>query len=140
MPAELYIGARTAGPLASFDMTEPWVDHPYQDGVALLGDAAGASDPTWGQGLSLTLRGARALAENESDDWNSAAHSYASAHDEFFTTARIVMQWHYDLFFARGEEADQRRGRALPRLMSAPDRLPDHSLERTARATKLRRW
>jgi flavin-dependent dehydrogenase len=46
MPAEMYAGARPAGPLASFDMTETWVDHPYRNGFVLIGDAAGASDPS----------------------------------------------------------------------------------------------
>jgi 2-polyprenyl-6-methoxyphenol hydroxylase-like FAD-dependent oxidoreductase len=44
-------------------MTETWVDHPYRDGLVLVGDAAAASDPTWGQGLSLTSRDVRVLAE-----------------------------------------------------------------------------
>jgi Amidase len=46
LPPETYAGARPVGPLASFDMTESCVDHPYHDGVVLLGDAAGSSDPT----------------------------------------------------------------------------------------------
>jgi menaquinone-9 beta-reductase len=77
MPAEIYEGRRLPGPLASFDMTETWVDHPYRDGLALIGDAAGASDPTWGQGLSLTSRDVRVLAEKllSANDWDVAAHS-----------------------------------------------------------------
>jgi 2-polyprenyl-6-methoxyphenol hydroxylase-like FAD-dependent oxidoreductase len=51
-----YEGAKGAGPLATFDGTEAWVEHPYREGVALVGDAAAVSDPTWGQGLGLTLR------------------------------------------------------------------------------------
>jgi 2-polyprenyl-6-methoxyphenol hydroxylase-like FAD-dependent oxidoreductase len=34
---ETYAGARSVGPLASFDMTESWVEHPYRNGFALLG-------------------------------------------------------------------------------------------------------
>ena len=126
MPAEMYAGARPAGPLASFDMTETWVDHPYRDGIVLIGDAAGASDPSWGQGLSLTLRDARVLAENllSSDDWAAAAHRYASARDESFKVTRIVAQWAFDLLFQRG--ADQARERALRLLAAEPDRFPDH--------------
>jgi menaquinone-9 beta-reductase len=30
-------------------MTETWVEHPYRDGLALIGDAAGSTDPTWGR-------------------------------------------------------------------------------------------
>jgi 2-polyprenyl-6-methoxyphenol hydroxylase-like FAD-dependent oxidoreductase len=116
------------GPLASFDMTETWVDHPYRDGLAMIGDAAGASDPSWGQGLSLTLRDARVLAENllSGDDWPAAANNYASAHDGYFNTERIVGQWVFDLLFQQGFGADQRRERALPLLAAEPDRFPDH--------------
>ena len=49
------------GPLASFECVDVWVDHPYRDGVALLGDAAASNDPSWGQGLSLAFRDARAV-------------------------------------------------------------------------------
>jgi hypothetical protein len=40
MPADAYGGARLRGPLATFDMTETWVEHPYRDGLVLIGDAA----------------------------------------------------------------------------------------------------
>jgi menaquinone-9 beta-reductase len=36
--------------------------------------------------------------------------------------------WQSDLFFDLGPEADARRARALPKLMSEPDRFPDHVL------------
>ncbi len=128
MPAETYSGARAAGPLASFEMTESWVDHPYRDGLALLGDAAGSSDPTWGQGLSQTLRDVRLLSRNllASDDWDSAAHAYAEAHDRYFNKLIKVTNWLFDLMFARGAEADGRRARALPLLAEEPARFPDH--------------
>lgn len=128
MPAEMYAGARAGGPLASFDMTETWVEHPYRDGLALLGDAAGSSDPTWGQGLSLTMRDVRVLSDNllSTEDWEAAGHSYARARDIYFNTVISVGQWWFDLFLARGGEAEQRRARALPLLKSEPDRTPDH--------------
>ena len=128
MPAEMYAGARPAGPLASFDMTETWVDHAYRDGLVLIGDAAGASDPSWGQGLSLTLRDARVLAEKLlcTEDWPAAAQLYASVRDAYFNAERIVGQWAFDLLFQRGSGADQRREHALPLLAAEPDRFPDH--------------
>ena len=58
-PAEWYKGVRAAGILATFDGANTWVDHPYHNGIALMGDAAASSDPTWGQRLSLTVRDAR---------------------------------------------------------------------------------
>jgi 2-polyprenyl-6-methoxyphenol hydroxylase-like FAD-dependent oxidoreductase len=125
---ETYAGARAIGPLASFDMTESWVNHPYGAGVALRGDAAGSSDPTWGQGLSQTLRDVRLLADNllASDDWERAGQDYADARDAYFKTLVTSTGWLFDLFFLRGPEADQRRGRALPMLLQDPDRFPDH--------------
>jgi 2-polyprenyl-6-methoxyphenol hydroxylase-like FAD-dependent oxidoreductase len=128
LPPETYAGARPVGPLASFDMTESWVNHSYRAGVALLGDAAGSSDPTWGQGLSQTLRDVRILSDNllAGDDWDSAAHDYANARDAYFKTLITVTDWIFDLFFPRGPEADQRRERALPLLLQEPDRFPDH--------------
>ena len=56
VPKEYFDGCRASGPLATFDATDNWVDHPYRDGIALIGDAAATSDPTWGQGMSLALR------------------------------------------------------------------------------------
>jgi 2-polyprenyl-6-methoxyphenol hydroxylase-like FAD-dependent oxidoreductase len=128
LPRETYAGGRPVGPLASFDMTESWVDHPYHDGVALLGDAAGSSDPTWGQGLSQTLRDVRILSDNllATDDWNRAARDYADAREVYFKTLVTTTDWLFDLFFRRGVEADQRRERALPLLVQEPDRFPDH--------------
>lgn len=54
--AGLYDRRRT-----SFDAADRWVDHPYHAGVVLIGDAAAASDPCFGCGLSLTLRDVRVL-------------------------------------------------------------------------------
>ncbi len=50
-PPDLLAGAQQAGPLASFDCHETWVEHPYKEGIAVIGDASASSDPTWGQGL-----------------------------------------------------------------------------------------
>jgi 2-polyprenyl-6-methoxyphenol hydroxylase-like FAD-dependent oxidoreductase len=130
IPSGNYAGARSIGPLASFDMTENWVEHPYRAGLALLGDAAGSSDPTWGQGLSLTLRDARVLSDNllATDNWEHAGHEYAAERDSYFKTTITVEQWVFDLLLARGAEADRRRERALPLLASEPDRFPDHAI------------
>ncbi len=127
---EAFAGAQPAGPLASFDMTETWVDHPYRDGVALIGDAAGATDPTWGQGLSMTMRDVRVLAENllTNGDWNSAGHSYAQEHDRYFTSALTVEDWLFTVFFDQSPAAQMVRSRALALIGAEPNRMPDHGL------------
>lgn len=125
---EAFTGAQPAGPLASFDMTETWVGHPYRDGVALIGDAAGATDPTWGQGLSMTTRDVRVLAENllANGDWNSAGHSYAQEHDRYFTATLTVEEWLFTVFLDQSPAAQIVRARALPMLFAEPDRMLDH--------------
>lgn len=130
VPQEFFNGALPVGPLASFDMTETWVDNPYRDGLALIGDAAGSTDPTWGQGLSLTMRDARVLAEclDGPNDFDAAGHAYSKAHDAYLHTVLTVEDWLFEMYFALGPEADAKRARALPLIAADPTRVPDHSL------------
>jgi menaquinone-9 beta-reductase len=60
-PAKWYERARAAGPLASYDASDTWVGHPHRSGLVLIGDAAASNDPSFGCGLSLTLRDVRCL-------------------------------------------------------------------------------
>jgi len=137
MPADYFEGARHFGPLATFAGSYEWADPPYRDGVAVVGDAAATSDPTWGQGLSLTLRTVRGLRDalSAEEDWSGAGAAYAEDFSRYWGTLRTVEQWYTDLFFGKGPEADALRGRVLPRLaqdagmlhdcfMSGPDAAP----------------
>lgn len=119
--------AQPAGPLASFECADVWVERPYRDGVALVGDAASSNDPSWGQGLALALRDARVLSEEllAGGDWAAAGQRYAARHDQHYTTIRTVSGWFYDVFQRLGPEADARRARALPLFAQDPTRLPD---------------
>lgn len=123
----LFDGARSAGPLAAFDGTDSWVEHPYRDGVALIGDAAATTDQTWGQGLSLTLRDARVLRDAllSSEDWDIAGHAYAASHDEGHDSVRTVESWFTLVFLQPGAEADAVRARVMPQMESDPFVLPD---------------
>jgi menaquinone-9 beta-reductase len=127
IPPEYYEGARANGPLASFISADHWVENPYRDGVVLIGDAAGASDPIWGQGLSLTCRDARVLTDllRESQDWPAACRAYAAAHDQYFTNLREADNCMRELLVDRGPEADALRARALPRVAQGIARMPD---------------
>jgi 2-polyprenyl-6-methoxyphenol hydroxylase-like FAD-dependent oxidoreductase len=104
------------------------VEHPYRDGVALMGDAAGATDPTWGQGLSVTSRDARVLSEHllGTKNWDEAGHGYATARDKYFKASVTVGDWMFEFFFGQGPEADVRRLRAFQLIMQEPERFPDH--------------
>jgi 2-polyprenyl-6-methoxyphenol hydroxylase-like FAD-dependent oxidoreductase len=122
-----YEGAQAAGPLATFEGTDVWADHPYHDGVALAGDAAAVSDPTWGQGVALGLRDARVLGEQllSTTDWVAAGNAYAKEHDRYFKVVHSVLRWFTDFHLDVGPEADARRARAFPLIAQDPSRQPD---------------
>jgi 2-polyprenyl-6-methoxyphenol hydroxylase-like FAD-dependent oxidoreductase len=129
VPPEYYKGARAIGPLASFISADHWVENSYRDGVVLIGDAAGASDPIWGQGLSLTCRDARVLTDllRENQNWDEACRAYVRAHDQYFTILREADNCARELLVDRGPEADARRARALPRVAQGIAELPDQA-------------
>lgn len=127
VPAALYENAQVAGPMASFASADTWVEHPYRAGVVLLGDAASTCDPSFGQGMAMTLRGARVLGELlcASDDWDAAGHTYAREQHAAFETVHTLENWYRALFLEQGAEADERRTRALPMIAEDFSRIPD---------------
>ena len=127
MPEAWFKSIRLLGPLASFEAADRWVSHPYAKGVVLIGDAAAASDPSWGCGLSLALRDVRTLRDKLSadDDWDRAADAYADSQDQYYGALHRILGWMTDLFMELGTDAEQRRSQALPRFVDEPDRVPD---------------
>lgn len=127
-PSEFFTGARGAGPLASFDGADTWVPHPYRAGVVLIGDAASSNDPCFGQGLSLTLRDVRTLRDQltTQENWETAGHAYAEAHDRYYDTLHRVTEWLGQMLYEPGPAADARRERALPLIGQDGRRVPDH--------------
>ena len=127
-PAEWYAGAKAVGPLATFDGADTWVEHPYKNGVVLVGDAAAASDPSWGQGLSLTMRDVRVLRDHllSHENWDEAGHAYAAEHDRYYGVTHTVDNWLSQMFFATGPAGEARRARAFPLIAQDPTRVPDH--------------
>ena len=123
MPDEWLASARPEGPLATFDGTHRWVERPYNDGVVLVGDAAGASDPSWGSGLSRTLRDVRLLRDVlvSDTDWPRAADEYAGQHDEFWEPLRDVERLSAKALMSVGPDGASRRERALEILDGVPE-------------------
>ena len=115
VPAEVFEGAEAVGPLATFDGADEYVEHPYRDGIALVGDAAASSDPSWGQGLSLTLRDVRTLRDKliETADWDAAGHAFAEAHDEYYGRLHTFEDWFTKLMYEPGEAGIRRRTRLM---------------------------
>jgi menaquinone-9 beta-reductase len=113
--ADWLTATRQTGPFATFDGRHCWVDRPYRAGVVLIGDAAAASDPSWGNGLSRTLRDVRLLRDRllADDDWDRAAAAYAADHDDFYGRLHRLESMMADLYLEMGPAADQRRRRAF---------------------------
>lgn len=126
-PPEWFDHAAVIGPLAQFNGADHWVPHPVREGVVLVGDAAAASDPSFGCGLSLTLLGIRQLRDRlvASEDWKAATHRYAYEHDRSYGVVRRITNWFTELLYSTGRAADERRTRVLPRLVTEPERAPD---------------
>ena len=141
-PAENYAKARVSGPLATFNGAVVRVEHPYRSGVALIGDAAAATDPTWGQGLALTLRDARVLRDRllQHEDWDEAGHAYAEEHEVYCSIVHTFENWTTQVLLGTGPEAEARRTRAFSSWHrdrnSHPDVLlsgPQETLDESAR-------
>lgn len=126
-PVEWFSAAQVAGPLASFDCAETWVSHPYQAGVALVGDAAAVSNPVFGCGLALSLRDVRVLSQllTAESNWDAAAHAYAEEHDRYSGILHRLLDWMVQLFYEPGPTAAARRLRAFARMAEDPSRAPD---------------
>jgi 2-polyprenyl-6-methoxyphenol hydroxylase-like FAD-dependent oxidoreductase len=123
-PADWFEAAKLIGPLAAFEGADSWVEPPCRDGVVLIGDAAAASDPCFGCGLSLTLRDVRVLRDRllADGDWDAAARAYAAEHDRHYGAIHRLTGWMRTLFYDPGAEAASLRARALPRLAAEPAR------------------
>lgn len=140
VPSEWFAGADVSGPLATFEGADAWVETPYKDGVVLVGDAAAASDPCFGCGLSLTLRDIRVLRDRllAMDDWQVAARQYAAEHDRYYSALHTITSWLRVVLYGLGPEVDRIREHALPRLSdgSGPDLVglgPDCPADERAR-------
>jgi menaquinone-9 beta-reductase len=115
------------GVFATFDGAHRWITNPTRDNCVLIGDAAAASDPVWGNGLSRALRDVRLLRDRllGSKNWSKAAEAYAADHDDFFQRLRRVERFNAELHFSMGEKAESRRQRAYALMDRHPELNPD---------------
>jgi 2-polyprenyl-6-methoxyphenol hydroxylase-like FAD-dependent oxidoreductase len=127
VPAEWLADTKSIGPLAEFDGADRWTESAVKHGVALIGDAAAATDPSWGCGLSQTLVDVEHLSDRvlETDDWNAALDRYAQEHQDYSSALRRILGWMTELNWTPGPEADERRARVHPRWAQDPREFPD---------------
>jgi 2-polyprenyl-6-methoxyphenol hydroxylase-like FAD-dependent oxidoreductase len=123
VPSEWLAAAQLQGPLATFEGSHRWVEHPHRDGVVLVGDAAAASDPAWGSGLGRTLRDVRLLRDEFLADpsWERAADAYAEQHDEFWDRLHDIERLTAAALMSAGPDGAARRTRALEIMDSVPE-------------------
>lgn len=118
--------ATPAGPCASYPMTDSWCDRIADDGVVLVGDAAGWNDPVIGQGVSIALRDARMVSEVVlgSSSWSASAFAgYAEERAERMRRLRLAARLVTLLRVAFGAEAGARRRRWFDSAASDPAML-----------------
>lgn len=121
--SECIVRARPAGPCATYPMNDTWTDSPITNGLALIGDAAGYSDPHIGQGLAVALRDVRVLSEVllASEDWSLAAlKPYTEERAERMRRLRFCSALATTLRGEFGPEARERRRRAVRLMQTEP--------------------
>jgi len=127
IPGEWLENLAPHGIFETFDGAHRWITNPTRGNCVLIGDAAAASDPVWGNGLSRTLRDVRLLRDwlLEFKDWSRAADAYAADHDDFFQRLRRAERLNATLHFSMGERAESRRQRAYTLMDQNPELNPD---------------
>jgi menaquinone-9 beta-reductase len=111
MPEGVLDGAEQAGPIGFFPNSNVWASRIAGDGVVLIGDAAGAADPSGGLGTSLLFRDVRELRDLllSERDWPAAIAEFAVRRGRYYEVIRAYDRWMGQLFAEEGEEADRRR-------------------------------
>ena len=122
--SQQFKAANPAGPCAVYPMHDSWCDAPVADGVVLIGDAAGFSDPQLGQGLSVAMRDVRIVSELllGGQDWSVAALTpYAEERFERMRRLRWVNDLVTTLRGEFGPAERERRRRARERMRDEPE-------------------
>jgi 2-polyprenyl-6-methoxyphenol hydroxylase-like FAD-dependent oxidoreductase len=120
--------ARPAGPCSNYAMNDSWCDRVVDEGVVLVGDAAGWNDPIIGQGTSIAMRDARMVSDvllGEATWSPSVFGQYAEERAERMRRLRIAARLTTSLRCAFGPEGAAFRRRwderaRKDRLLLAP--------------------
>lgn len=107
------------GPFAGYPFHDTWLTAPVPPGAVLIGDAAGFSNPTNGQGLSSALRDARFVAEAHLEGPPAVAlEAYVAERTERMRRIRASCLLYGALFGSFGPEAAARRARVMQRVFA----------------------
>jgi 2-polyprenyl-6-methoxyphenol hydroxylase-like FAD-dependent oxidoreductase len=109
LPEGALANAKQAGPVGFFPNSCVWASELAGNGIVLIGDAAGAPDPSQGHGTSLLFWDVRQLSELlfESTDWDGAIRAFAERRRHVYDVIRTIDHW-WQIFFDTSFEATQR--------------------------------
>jgi menaquinone-9 beta-reductase len=110
MPEGALDAVQQEGPIGFFPNNDIWASCIAGNDVVLIGDAAGAPDPTQGHGTALLFHDVRALSELLlcEPDWDAATTQFADRRRRAFAVIREVDCWS-NVFFDTGAEAERLR-------------------------------
>ena len=99
------------GPIGFFPNSDIWSSRVAGDGIALIGDAAGAPDPSNMGGTSVLFHDVRVLSDLllADDDWSKAVAEYGVRRTAYFATIREWDRWGTYLKYVAGAEGDRIR-------------------------------
>jgi menaquinone-9 beta-reductase len=111
MPEGSLAYVEQVGPLGFFPNSCTWPTCVTAARVVLIGDAAGALDPSQGLGTSLLFRDVRELSELliADLDGDGATKEFANRRQAYYGVLRAYDQWCAVIDAEEGTEADQRR-------------------------------
>lgn len=121
--SEAIAKARPIGPCRTYPSQDAWTDRVTTEGVVLIGDAAGYNDPIIGQGLSITMRDARFVADllTSRDPWREELFApYADERRERMRRLRTVAAYTTRLYARFDESGLAGRRRAFDRIAKEP--------------------
>ena len=111
VPEGTFDDAHPVGPLGFFANSCTWASRIALGPMVLVGDAAGALDPTQGIGTSLLFRDVRFLSELllADRDWERATAEFAEQRAAYYDVLRAYDRWTALIDAEEGTEADRRR-------------------------------
>jgi 2-polyprenyl-6-methoxyphenol hydroxylase-like FAD-dependent oxidoreductase len=110
MPEGALADVAQVGPIGYFPNNDIWATRIAGNGVVLIGDAAGAPDPTQGHGTPLVFHDVHVLSDlllNERD-WNAATQEFAAKRWAAYEVIREYDRWH-NVIHSEDDEAGRLR-------------------------------
>lgn len=109
-PEGAFARTEIIGPVGFFPNADIVSDRITAPGVVLIGDAAGANDPSQGHGLSLVFRDIRVLRNLlTTEDVDSVPEQFAAARMGYYSVLREHARWAAPLATDTGPLADELR-------------------------------